>query len=141
MAEFVINRWGRGRFNGFSAGSHPRGVVHPIALALLNERGYDTSTLRSKSWDEFAGGPRFDLVFSVCDQAGAAPCPVWPGRPVTAHWGLADPAAFEGTKAEKRRCFDGTYVTLGARIKAFPIWTSDEWAQTRFCSGSMKSAV
>lgn len=81
MAECAINRWGRGRFKGFSAGSHPKGAVHPIALALLIELGYDTSALRSKSWDEFAspGGPRFDFIFTVCDQATAEQCPVWPG--------------------------------------------------------------
>jgi arsenate reductase len=76
---------GRGRFKGFSAGSHPRGAVHPIALALLRELGYDTYTLRSKSWDEFASGPRFDFVFTVCDHAAAEPCPLWLGQPITAH--------------------------------------------------------
>jgi arsenate reductase (thioredoxin) len=119
MAESAINRWGRGRFKGFSAGSHPKGVVHPHALALLNELDYDISVLRSKSWDDFASGTRFDFVFTVCDQAAAEPCPVWPGQPVTAHWGLADPAAFEGTEAEKQRCFARTYGELEARIKAF----------------------
>jgi len=92
---------------------------HPLALALLNELGYDTSALRSKSWDDFAGGPRFDFVFTVCDQAVAEPCPVWPGQPFTAHWGLADPAAFKGTEDEQRRCFARTYGELEARIKAF----------------------
>jgi arsenate reductase len=119
IAECAINRWVRGRFKGFSAGGHPKGFVHPFALALLNDLGYDTGALCSKSWDEFAGGPRFDFVFTVCDQAAAEPCPVWPGRPITAHWGLADPAAFEGTEDEKRRCFARTYGELEARIKAF----------------------
>jgi arsenate reductase len=119
MAECAINRWGRGRFKGFSAGSHPKGTVHPLALALLNEFGYDTRALRSKSWDDFADGSRFDFVFTVCDQAAAEPCPVWPGQPMIAHWGLTDPAAFEGTEDERRRCFARTYDELVARIKAF----------------------
>jgi arsenate reductase len=117
MAECAINRWGGGRFKGFSAGSHPKGAVHPLALALLNELGYETSALRSKSWDDFACGPRFDFVFTVCDQAATEPCPVWPGQPITAHWGLADPAAFEGTEDEQRRCFARTYRELETRIK------------------------
>jgi protein-tyrosine-phosphatase len=119
MAECAINRWGRGRFKGFSAGSHPKGAVHPIALNLLNELRYDTGVLRSKSWDDFVDGPRFDFVFTVCDQAAAEPCPVWPGQPITAHWGVADPAAFEGTDDEQRRCFARTYGELETRIKAF----------------------
>jgi arsenate reductase len=119
MAECALNRWGRGRFKGFSAGSHPKGVVHPIARALLNHLGYDTSNLRSKSWDDFAEGPHLDFVFTVCDQAAAEPCPLWPGHPATAHWGLADPAAFEGTADEKYGCFARTYAELEDRIKAF----------------------
>jgi len=107
MAECAINRWGRGRFRGFSAGSHPKGIVHPLTLELLNELGYDTSELRSKSWDEFAesGSPNFDFIFTVCDQAAAEACPLWPGHPVTAHWGVADPAASEGSEDEQRRFF------------------------------------
>jgi len=119
MAECVIDRWGRGRFKSFSAGSHPKGAVHPVALALLRELGYDIHTLRSKSWDEFAGGPRFDFVFTVCDHAAAEPCPIWPGQPITAHWSFADPAACEGTEDEQRRCFARTYGALETCIKAF----------------------
>jgi arsenate reductase len=121
MAECSINRWGRGKFKGFSAGSHPKGAVHPLTLELLKELGYDTDMLRSKSWDEFAelGGPRFDFIFTVCDQAAAEPCPLWPGHPITGHWGVSDPASAEGTDDEKRRCFARTYRELENRIKAF----------------------
>jgi protein-tyrosine-phosphatase len=114
MAECAMNRWGNGRLRGFSAGSHPKGVVHPSALALLNELNYDTRDLRSKSWDEFAtpDSPRVDFVFTVCDQAAAEQCPVWPGQPITAHWGVADPAAFEGTDDEKRRFFSASIASL-----------------------------
>ena len=121
MAECAMNRWGKGKFRGFSAGSHPKGAVHPLTLALLSELNYDTRDLRSKSWDEFAspGSPRFDFVFTVCDQAAAEQCPMWPGHPVTAHWGVADPAAFEGNDEEKRRFFLRVYRELENRIKAF----------------------
>ena len=121
MAECAMNRWGKGRFRGFSAGSHPKGVVHQLTLDLLNELNYDTRDLRSKSWDEFAtpNSPRVDFVFTVCDQAAAEQCPVWPGRPITAHWGVADPAAFEGTDDEKRRFFFHIYLELENRIKLF----------------------
>jgi arsenate reductase len=121
MAECAVNRWGKGKFRGFSAGSHPKGAVHPLTLALLSELNYDTRDLRSKSWDEFAspGSPRFDFVFTVCDQAAAEQCPMWPGHPVTAHWGVADPAAFEGNDEEKRRFFLRVYRELENRIKAF----------------------
>jgi arsenate reductase len=119
MAECAINRWGRGRFKGFSAGSHPKGTVHPIALNLLNKLGYDTGVLRSKSCDDFVDGPPFDFVFTVCDPAAAEPCPVWPGRPITAHWCLADPVAFEGTDDEQRSCFARTYGELETRVKVF----------------------
>jgi len=121
MAECAMNRWGRGRFRGFSAGSHPRGVVHRSTLDVLNELNYDTKDLRSKSWDEFArpNSPRVDFVFTVCDHAAAEQCPVWPGQPVTAHWGVADPAAFEGTDDEKRCFFFRIYRELENRIKIF----------------------
>ncbi len=121
MAECAMNRWGRGRFRGFSAGSHPKGVVHPLTLDVLNELNYDTKDLRSKSWDEFAkpDSPRLDFVFTVCDHAAAEQCPVWPDQPVTAHWGVADPAAFEGTDKEKRRFFFRIYRELENRIKIF----------------------
>ena len=121
MAECAINRWGKGRFRGFSAGSHPKGSLHPLALDLLNELNYETKDLRSKSWDEFAApeGPRLDFVFTVCDRAAAEQCPVWPGQPITAHWGVADPAAFEGNGDEQRRCFFRIYRELENRIKVF----------------------
>jgi protein-tyrosine-phosphatase len=121
MAECALNRWGKGRFRGFSAGSHPKGTVHPMTLELLNELNYETKGLRSKSWDEFTApeSPRFDFVFTVCDQAAAEQCPLWPGQPITAHWGVADPAAFEGTDDEKRRFFSRIYRELENRIKAF----------------------
>jgi protein-tyrosine-phosphatase len=121
MAQCAINRWGKGKFKGFSAGSHPKGTIHPLTLDLLAELNYETKGLRSKSWDEFAapGSPQLDFVFTVCDQAAAEPCPVWPGQPITAHWGVADPAAFEGTEAEKRRFFSRIYRELENRIKIF----------------------
>jgi protein-tyrosine-phosphatase len=119
MAECAINRWGRGRFRGFSAGSHPKGVVHPLTLALLNQLNYETKDLRSKSWDEFAqpGSPSFDFLITVCDQAAAEQCPVWPGLAVIAHWGVADPAVFQGSDDEKRRFFFHIYRELENRIK------------------------
>ncbi|HVN64511.1 MAG TPA: arsenate reductase ArsC [Candidatus Binataceae bacterium] len=121
MAECAINRWGKGKFKGFSAGSHPKGAIHPMTLELLNELNYETSNLRSKSWDEFArpGSPALDFVFTVCDQAAAEACPVWPGQPITAHWGVADPAAFPGTAEETRRFFFRIYRELENRIKVF----------------------
>ncbi len=121
MAECAINRWGKGKFRGFSAGSHPKGSLHPLALELLNELNYETRDLRSKSWDEFAkpDSPHLDFVFTVCDRAAAEQCPFWPGQPITAHWGVADPAAFEGNDEEKRRCFYRIYLELENRIKIF----------------------
>ena len=121
MAECAINRWGRGKFKGYSAGSHPKGAIDPTALELLQELNYDTSKLRSKSWDEFsrADSPPLDFVFTVCDRAAAEQCPLWPGQPITAHWGVADPVAFVGTREEKRRCFFRIYRELENRIKIF----------------------
>jgi arsenate reductase len=121
MAECAINRWGKGKFRGFSAGSHPKAAIHPLTLELLRELNYETKDLRPKSWGEFAqpGSPRLDFVFTVCDQAAAEQCPVWPGQPMTAHWGVADPAAFEGTEDEKRRFFARIYRELENRIKIF----------------------
>jgi len=121
MAECAINRCGKGKFRGFSAGSHPKGAIHPLTLELLTALNYETRDLRSKSWDEFAaaGRPNLDFVFTVCDQAAAERCPVWPGQPITAHWGVADPAAFEGTEDEKRRFFSRVYRELENRIKLF----------------------
>ncbi len=130
LAEALINRWGQGKFKGFSAGSHPRGEVHPLALEMLHSRGLPTEGLRSKSWDEFArpGAPNLDFVFTVCDNAAGEVCPCWPGQPMTAHWGIEDPASVAGTDAETRRAFLQAYNILDARIKIFsslPIRTLD----------------
>ena len=107
LAEAVINRLGQGRFRGFSAGSHPKGAVHPIALDLLKRLHYEIEGFRSKSWDEFAkpGAPGLDFVFTVCDNAASEVCPIWPGQPMTAHWGLPDTVAAEGNEAERRLAF------------------------------------
>jgi protein-tyrosine-phosphatase len=119
MAECALNRWGKGRFRGFSAGSHPRGQVHPMTFALLAELGYETAGLHSKSWEEFArpGAPAIDFVLTVCDQAAAEPCPLWPGGPIAAHWGVPDPAAFAGDEQEQRRLFQAVYLKLENRVK------------------------
>jgi len=121
MAECAIGRWGRGRFRGFSAGSHPKSAIHPMTLRLLKELHYMTDGLRSKSWDEFArpDSPPLDFVFTVCDQAAREACPVWPGQPITAHWGVADPAAFVGTEPAAYQFFKRTYSELENRIKIF----------------------
>jgi arsenate reductase len=121
MAEALLDHWGRGRFKGYSAGSFPKRAVNPLALDLLEKAHLDTSGLRSKSWDEFAkpGAPEMDFVFTVCDQAASEVCPVWPGNPVTAHWGVPDPAAVEGSQAEKNRAFRVAYQALETRIKLF----------------------
>ena len=120
LAESLINHWGQGRFRGFSAGSHPRGSVHPIALKLLRDLGLPTQGLRSKSWDEFAtpGAAMMDFVFTVCDQAAGEICPVWPGQPVTAHWGMPDPVSVEGDIAQWQ-AFRETFRSLEQRIKIF----------------------
>ena len=121
LAEALINHWSMGRFIGYSAGSFPKGVVHPLALDLLEKAHLDTRGLRSKSWDEFAkpGAPVMDFVFTVCDQAAGQVCPVWPGNPVTAHWGVPDPVAVEGPETEKIRGFRYAYQALETRIKLF----------------------
>lgn len=126
LAEALLNKLGHGRFQAFSAGSHPAGRVNPFAIELLERNGYPTQGLRSKSWDEFAGpaAPRIDLVFTVCDSAGAETCPVWTGAPITAHWGIPDPAAMQGSDEEKRRAFLNAFTTLQRRISllvALPI--------------------
>jgi arsenate reductase len=119
LAESLVNHWGRGQFRGFSAGSFPRGQVHPMALDLLQRMNLPTKGLRSKSWDEFAvpGAPPLDFIFTVCDNAAGEVCPVWPGKPMTAHWGIADPAAVLGTDAEKAVAFRKTLNELETRIK------------------------
>ena len=121
MAEVLINHWGKGRFRAFSAGSHPTGRIHPFTLDLLNSLKLPTASLRSKSWDEFAqpGAPVMDFVFTVCDQAAGEVCPVWPGQPITAHWGFPDPAAFVGSEAEKRAVFADVFRQIENRIKIF----------------------
>ena len=121
MAECAIRRWGSGKFKGFSAGSHPKGKIHSMALELLTELNYETSSLRSKSWDEFArpDSAPLDFVFTVCDQVAGEVCPVWPGQPITAHWGAADPVAFVGSPETTRRFFFRIYGELENRIKIF----------------------
>ncbi len=121
IAEAILNDLAAGRFQAFSAGSLPKGEVHPNSIELLNELGYPTGELRSKSWDELAGGdaPNLDFVFTVCDNAAGEVCPIWPGRPMTAHWGIPDPAAAEGTDAERRQAFVEAHRSLTARIEEF----------------------
>ncbi len=121
LAEAILNRAGAGRFRAFSAGSQPKGEVHPYALQLLKRLNYDTAFARSKNWDEFAapGAPEMHFVFTVCDNAAAESCPVWPGQPMTAHWGIPDPAAAEGTEAEKHLAFADAYRMLDNRISIF----------------------
>ena len=121
MAEVLLRHWGAGRFRGFSAGSHPTGKVHPYTVELLKQLKLPTDGLRSKSWDEFAqpGAPVMDFVFTVCDQAAGEVCPVWPGQPITAHWGFPDPAAFVGPGAEKRAVFADVFRQIENRIRIF----------------------
>ena len=121
MAEVILNRLGAGKFRAFSAGSQPAGYVHPMALQMLQNAHYDTSKLRSKSWDEFArpDAPQLDFVFTVCDNAAKEVCPIWPGQPMTAHWGLPDPAKAEGSEAERNLAFADTLRMLTNRIGIF----------------------
>jgi arsenate reductase (thioredoxin) len=121
LAECILNREGRGRFHAFSAGSHPKGGVHPFALELLKKMNHPTAGLRSKSWDEFAApdAPSLDFVFTVCDNAASEVCPFWPGQPMTAHWGVPDPAAVEGSDAERHLAFADAYRMLTNRISVF----------------------
>ena len=121
IAESILNKLGHGRFRAYSAGSHPKERVNPHTLELLRGLGYDTAPLRSKSWDEFAkpGAPQFDFVFTVCDDAAAEACPVWPGQPMTAHWGIPDPAAAVGNAAQIALAFKDAYRMLNQRIGIF----------------------
>jgi arsenate reductase (thioredoxin) len=121
MAECLLNRRGKGKFRAFSAGSHPKGEVHPFARELLEQLFYDVSSLRSKSWSEFAGpdAPKLDFVFTVCDNAAAETCPIFLGQPVTAHWGVPDPAAVTGTEPEMRFAFAEAYRVLNNKILTF----------------------
>lgn len=131
MAEAILNKLGAGSFRAFSAGSQPKGQVHPQTIQLLLGLGYDTSTFRSKSWNEFAkpGAPPLDFAFTVCDNAAGETCPVWPGQPMTAHWGVPDPAAATGSAAEVALAFKDAYRMLHQRIAVFtalPIRSLDQ---------------
>ena len=121
MAEAILNREGKGRFRAYSAGSRPAGAVNPHALSLLANLDYDVSRFRSKSWEEFAvaGAPEMDFIFTVCDDAAGESCPLWPGHPATAHWGVPDPAAATGSPAEVQLAFDEAYRMLATRIGIF----------------------
>jgi len=121
LAESLLNSLGKGRFRGFSAGSFPKGQVHPLALELLKRMDLPSNGLRSKSWDEFAApdAPPIDFIFTVCDNAAGEVCPIWPGKPTTAHWGIADPAAVEGADADKAFAFRKALEEMEARIKLF----------------------
>jgi arsenate reductase (thioredoxin) len=121
MAEAILNAQSAGRFRAFSAGSHPAGAVNPRTIELLQRNHYRTERLRSKSWDEFAtpGAPVMDFVFTVCDQAAAEVCPVWPGQPISAHWGVADPAAVNGDEEKVHRAFNDAFSVLSRRISLF----------------------
>jgi arsenate reductase len=146
LAESLLNHWGHGRFRGFSAGSFPKGAVHPLALELLHRMGLPTENLRSKSWDEFAapGAPALHFIFTVCDNAAGEACPVWPGKPITAHWGIADPAAAEGTAVEKALAFRKAFKELESRIKLFttiPIPWSDASELKRQLDGIGRTAA
>jgi arsenate reductase len=135
LAESILNQRGRGQFRAYSAGSHPAGRVNPFALALLARMSLPTEGLRSKPWDEFAapGAPKLDFVFTVCDNAAGEVCPVWPGQPATAHWGVPDPAAVEGDDAAKTEAFRQAFRSLERRISVFislPIASLDRMALT-----------
>lgn len=127
IAESLLTHWGQGKFRAFSAGSHPKGMVQPMALSLLTSLGLPDEGLRSKSWDEFAapGAPEMDFIFTVCDQAAGEICPVWPGQPITAHWGLPDPAAVRGSEMEKASAYRDTLRALENRIKIFVVLPFD----------------
>lgn len=121
MAEALLATMGKGRFRTFSAGSQPSGTVNPFAIEQVKKTGYDLSNLRSKSWDEFAedGAPQMDFIITVCDQAAGEACPIWPGHPASAHWGFEDPAAVEGSDAEKRAAFERIFRQIMQRVNAF----------------------
>jgi arsenate reductase (thioredoxin) len=147
MAEVLLNRLGQGRFRAFSAGSQPKGQIHPFTLDLLRRMNFDVSGLRSKSWNEFIepGAPKLDFVFTVCDNAASEVCPVWPGHPTTAHWGVPDPAAAVGNDAEIRLAFADTLRMLSNRISLFvalPIHSLDQLSLQRQLRaiGKMKDA-
>jgi arsenate reductase len=140
LGEALFNLLGKGRFVAHSAGSKPAGRVNPFAVELLQQQGFDTANLRSKSWDEFAtpGAPEIDFIFTVCDNAAGEACPVWPGKPATAHWGIPDPAAVEGDDTAKRAAFRRAYDQLARRIQLFmslPIEKMDKLALKEKLSG------
>ena len=133
LGEAILNKEGKGRFRAWSAGSRPKGEVHPLAIKELGALGYPTENLSSKSWDVFSGpdAPQMDFIFTVCDDAAGEACPVWIGHPVTAHWGIEDPAAVEGSEAQKQRAFAQAARFLRNRIAAFlnlPLATIDRMA-------------
>ena len=121
IAEVILNQIGQGRFKAFSAGSAPRGEVHPMTLQVLRAQGYDTSALRSKSWEEFAepDAPQMDFIMTVCDQAAGEACPAWPGQPITAHWGFADPTKIEGDREKQLKAFSNAQFQIANRIRLF----------------------
>jgi arsenate reductase (thioredoxin) len=136
LAEAILGKFGAPHFKSWSAGSQPKGQVHPKSLELLKSLGYDVSEFRSKSWDEFAadGAPEFDFIFTVCDNAAGEACPIWLGHPMTAHWGIPDPAAAEGTEAEINLAFAEAYRQMKNRIQAFialPLTSLDKLAQAK----------
>lgn len=136
LGESLLNHWGQGRFRGYSAGSFPKGAIHPFAFKLLHRLDLPTEGLRSKSWNEFtrSGAPVMDFVFTVCDQAAGETCPVWPGQPVTAHWGMPDPAAVDTSEVEQSHAFNDTFRALENRIKIFialPIASLDRMSLAR----------
>ena len=136
MAEAILNKVGAGKFRAHSAGSHPKGAVHPLALKQLGKAGLPTEGYRSKDWNEFSqpGAPRLDFVFTVCDNAAAEVCPVWPGQPLTAHWGVPDPAAVQGTEERMERAFHDAFFMLDRRISLFiclPLGSLDKLAIKR----------
>ena len=121
MAEALLTTMGKGRFKGFSAGSHPGGMVNPFAIEQVKQTGYPTENLRSKSWDEFAlpNAPKMDFIITVCDNAAGEVCPIWPGQPISAHWGFEDPAAAQGSDEDKRRVFEKVYQQIMSRVHVF----------------------
>jgi len=136
LAEALLGVLGKGRFNAYSAGSHPSGRVQPLAAELATKLGYPPENLRSKSWDEYAqpGAPRMDFIITVCDNAAGEVCPIWPGQPIAAHWGVPDPAAVEGSEEERRAAFRDALVTLRRRVElliALPIEKLDRIARER----------
>jgi arsenate reductase len=139
LAEVLLNHLGGGRFTAYSAGSHPKGTVHPLALETLQRQGFPTDGLRSKSWEECTrpGAPPIDFIFTLCDDAATEPCPVWPGHPVTAHWGLPDPAAVDGDDATRQRAFGETFRQLHERLASF-IQLPDAALEHRLAPTSMR---